>query len=235
MSRKLDIASVISIALTLGVTVFSADQGAMAESRNPQPLTQTPAAQIEVAATAAQSPTVQSGPDNLLPAVYPTPAVVPAEPVQSGSIDHAPKSASTHSATLSLADMVADEISSEPVSAELECLAGAIYFEAKSETLEGQLAVGRVVINRARSGRFPGSYCGVVYQRSQFSFVRGNAMPPINRASRDWKEAVAIARIADEGAYNSSVEGALFFHAARVSPGWRLTRIARVDNHIFYR
>jgi len=92
-----------------------------------------------------------------------------------------------------------------------------------------------VVINRARSGRFPGSYCGVVYQRSQFSFVRGNAMPPINRASRDWKEAVAIARIADEGAYNSSVEGALFFHAARVSPGWRLTRIARVDNHIFYR
>lgn len=145
-------------------------------------------------------------------------------PVSSGSaLDHD-----------SLADLVADQPGAD-LSRELECLAGAIYFEAKSETLEGQLAVGRVIVNRARSGRFPASYCGVVFQRSQFSFVRGNAMPAINRASRGWKNAAAIARIAHEGAWTSSAEGALFFHAARVSPGWRLTRIARVDSHIFYR
>jgi spore germination cell wall hydrolase CwlJ-like protein len=60
-------------------------------------------------------------------------------------------------------------------------------------------------------------------------------MPGINTGSRDWHKAVAIARIADSNSWRSPVEGALFFHAARVSPGWRLTRIARVDNHVFYR
>ena len=75
----------------------------------------------------------------------------------------------------------------------------------------------------------------MVYQRSQFSFIRGNAMPSINRASPHWRNAVAIAQIADAGSWRSPVEGALFFHAARVQPGWRLTRLARVDNHVFYR
>lgn len=120
-------------------------------------------------------------------------------------------------------------------SGELECLAGAIYFEAKSESLAGQLAVGHVIANRAASGRFPSSYCGVVYQRSQFSFVRGRSMPYIPRASRDWQEAVAIARIVDEQLHPSPMGKALFFHARRVSPGWRLTRIGTLGNHVFYR
>lgn len=134
-----------------------------------------------------------------------------------------------------LAELVEEQPLDEAISPELRCLAGAVYFEAKSESLAGQLAVGRVVVNRSKSGRFPDSYCGVVFQPSQFSFVRGRSMPHINTNSRDWREAVAIARIADANAWKSKVEGALFFHAARVSPGWRLTRIAQVDNHIFYR
>ena len=134
-----------------------------------------------------------------------------------------------------LAALVAAQAQPEALSPEMRCLAGAIYFEAKSESLPGQLAVGRVVVNRSKSGRFPASYCGVVYQRSQFSFVRGRSMPAINTASQDWREAVAIARIADANAWRSAAEGALFFHAARVSPGWRLTRVARLDNHVFYR
>lgn len=121
------------------------------------------------------------------------------------------------------------------LSRELDCLAGAIYFEARSETLAGQLAVGRVIVTRSASGRFPASYCGVVYQRSQFSFVRANSMPPIKRDSRLWQQAVKIALIADNGAWKSPVEGAMFFHAARVSPSWGKTRMARVDNHVFYR
>lgn len=134
-----------------------------------------------------------------------------------------------------LAELVDEQPRGEALSPELRCLAGAVYFEAKSESLAGQLAVGRVVVNRSRSGRFPDSYCGVVFQPSQFSFVRGRSMPHINTDSRDWREAVAIARIADANAWKSKVEGALFFHATRVSPGWRLTRIAQVDNHVFYR
>lgn len=121
------------------------------------------------------------------------------------------------------------------LSSELNCLAGAIYFEAKGESLAGQLAVGKVIIARSKSGRFPASYCGVVYQPSQFSFVRGRGMPPINKSSRGWAEAAKIAQIADKDSWDSPVEGALFFHAARVSPNWRLTRMARVDNHVFYR
>ena len=134
-----------------------------------------------------------------------------------------------------LAETVASLRSSDPGNRELECLAGAIYFESKSESLQGQLAVGHVIANRAASGRFPSSYCGVVFQRSQFSFVRGHSLPHIPRASRDWQEAVAIAKIVDAGLYSSPVGKALFFHARRVSPGWRLKRVATLGNHIFYR
>jgi N-acetylmuramoyl-L-alanine amidase len=118
---------------------------------------------------------------------------------------------------------------------ELNCLAGAVYFEAKSESLIGQLAVGRVVVARSRSGRFPNSYCGVVFQPSQFSFVRGGGMPGIDRRSRQWRNAVAIAQIAHAGTWRSPVEGALFFHATHVSPSWKRARMAKVENHVFYR
>ena len=134
-----------------------------------------------------------------------------------------------------LVSLVAAQPQPAELPRELNCLAGAIYFEAKSESLSGQLAVGRVIVARSKSGRFPNSYCGVVFQPSQFSFVRGGTMPGIARGSRQWRNAVAIAQIAHGGSWRSPVEGALFFHAARVSPAWRLTRMARVENHIFYR
>lgn len=135
----------------------------------------------------------------------------------------------------SLADAVRAHVMPATLDRETECLAGAVYFEARAESLEGQLAVAEVVLNRAESGKFPKSACGVVFQRSQFSFVRGGAMPAINKASRDWREAVAIARIAQDELWESKVSNALFFHASRVSPGWRKQRIAQVGNHVFYR
>lgn len=134
-----------------------------------------------------------------------------------------------------LADAVASLRSSEPGSRELECLATGIYFESKSESLQGQLAVGHVIANRAESGRFPSSYCGVLFQRGQFSFIHGRSLPRVPRASRDWQEAVAIAKIVDEDLRPSPVGKAMFFHARRVSPGWRLTRVATLGNHVFYR
>jgi spore germination cell wall hydrolase CwlJ-like protein len=119
---------------------------------------------------------------------------------------------------------------------EHECLANAVYFESKGEPLQGQLSVAEVVLNRARSGRFPASICGVVKQRGQFSFVRGGRLPPVPRASAAWKKAVAVARIALEDLADSPARKALFFHATRVKPSWRgLKRVATVGNHIFYR
>jgi N-acetylmuramoyl-L-alanine amidase len=133
-----------------------------------------------------------------------------------------------------LAQLVADYSASTTPDAESECLARAVYFESKSEPLTGQLTVAEVIINRARSGRFPSTICGVVRQPSQFSFVRRGHIPqpPING---QWRTAVAIARIAQADLADGGAPRALFFHARHVRPGWRLTRVATVGNHIFYR
>ena len=135
-----------------------------------------------------------------------------------------------------LASMVAQLRSAEAGSRELECLATGIYFEAKSEPLPGQLAVGKVIANRAESGgRFPGTYCGVLFQRGQFSFVHGRSLPSVPRSSKQWQTAVALAKIVDQDLKESSVGDALFFHARYVSPGWRMKRVASIGNHVFYR
>lgn len=134
-----------------------------------------------------------------------------------------------------LADLVADNMAAETPDEQSDCLARAIYWESKGEPLSGQLAVADVVINRARSGRFASTLCGVVRQPSQFSFVHGGFIPAAPQGSRDWRVAVAIARIATLGLAQGGAPEALFFHARRVNPGWRLTRVATVGNHIFYR
>lgn len=137
--------------------------------------------------------------------------------------------------TASLSEMVAQYSATTTDSREMECLAGGVYFESKGEPLVGQLAVAEVILNRAKSGRFASTVCGVIFQPSQFSFVRGGGFPPIAKNSRDWRTAVAIARIAQEKSWSSGVGKALFFHASHVSPRWRLTRVAALGNHIFYR
>lgn len=118
---------------------------------------------------------------------------------------------------------------------EARCLATAVFYEARSESLAGKLAVARVVINRARSGRFPSSLCGVVAQRGQFSFVRGGQIPTAPESAPQWTQSAAIAKIALNDGWESQAEGALFFHARHVSPGWGRPLLARVDNHLFYR
>lgn len=135
-----------------------------------------------------------------------------------------------------LAAMVAQLRGPEAGSRELECLATGIYFESKSEPLAGQLAVGKVIANRAQSGgRFPGTYCGVLFQRGQFSFVHGHALPAVSHLNRQWQTAVAIAKITDKGLKESAVGDALFFHARYVAPGWHMRRVASIGNHVFYR
>ena len=135
-----------------------------------------------------------------------------------------------------LATMVSELRGPETGSGELDCLATGIYFESKSEPLAGQLAVGKVIANRAASGgRFPPTYCGVLFQRGQFSFVHGKTLPKVPRASRQWQTAVAIAKIVDQRLQNSAVGNALFFHARYVSPAWGMKRVASIGNHVFYR
>jgi spore germination cell wall hydrolase CwlJ-like protein len=175
-------------------------------------------------ADAPQTGTVAPSTDT--PAPVATPDPVSAEPAAPQPV---PVTAE------SLAELVAETPRPAKLDAELRCLAGAVYFESRGESLVGQLAVAHVVINRAKSGRFPTSLCGVVHQKSQFSFVRGGKMPKIRESGALWSNAVAIAQIARDGSWKNHAPGALFFHARHVSPGWRKTRIAQIDNHIFYR
>lgn len=219
MSRKLNKASAFAVAATILTIVVSADgSGAAARATQAQAAIQEPTPQSAILLTTPQAPAA---------------VIEETAPVVSAQQDPLPAPVAPKAA--SLAALVSAQPQNVELSRELNCLAGAIYFEAKSESLAGQLAVGRVIVARSKSGRFPDSYCGVVFQRSQFSFVHGSSMPAIPRASKQWKNAVAIAQIAHAGTWKSAAEGALFFHAAYVSPGWRLTRLARVDNHVFYR
>lgn len=127
--------------------------------------------------------------------------------------------------------------------AQRKCLAEAIYFEARSESEEGQAAVAQVVLNRALSGLYPASVCGVVYQNRhrfkacQFTFAcEGKSLRITDQAS--WTTAVRIADEVLEGrTYLANVGGATHYHATYVRPGWsrRLERASRIGTHIFYR
>jgi spore germination cell wall hydrolase CwlJ-like protein len=162
------------------------------------------------------------------PLVAEQPAAVAAVPAPSAAAAVPSASVAT-----SLAAMVAGIDHAAP-DEELRCLASAVWHEAKSEGLAGQLAVAKVIVARRDSGRFARTLCGVVAQPGQFSFVRGRAVPTPPEG-RQWRQALAISRIAMADDWESPVEGALFFHARRVNPGWRLTRMGAVENHVFYR
>ncbi len=117
-----------------------------------------------------------------------------------------------------------------------DCLANAVYFEARSEPIEGQLAVAQVVLNRAASGVYPAGLCDVIKQHAQFSFVRKGEIPAANKNSAAWRRAVAIAHIASEKLASEVAPNILWYHASYVAPKWRrhLTREAKIGLHIFY-
>jgi len=124
-----------------------------------------------------------------------------------------------------------------PLDEEMNCVATAVYFEARGEPFDGQLAVAEVVLNRAGSGRYPTTYCGVVKQPAQFSFVRGGQFPRVNMQSAAWGYAQSIARIAQRKLVEALPDDVLWYHADYVAPGWgrRLSKVEKIGAHIFYR
>lgn len=117
------------------------------------------------------------------------------------------------------------------------CLATAVYFEARGESLEGQLAVAHVVMNRAASGRYPPTWCEVVKQPAQFSFVRHGEFPYADVNSDAWKKAEAVAELAAANVVPSVGTDVLWYHADYCSPSWRrnLQEVEQIGAHIFYR
>ena len=135
----------------------------------------------------------------------------------------------------------------ERASAERDCLAQAIYHEARGESEAGQLAVANVIVNRARSGKFPSTLCGVIYQnaekgryRCQFTFAcDGRSDAPGER--RAWARSAALAQdVYAEFALGENVgavpKSTLYYHTTAVRPSWASTynAVAKIGSHIFY-
>lgn len=133
-------------------------------------------------------------------------------------------------------------INSEDMAREQRCLAEAVYFEARSEPEDGRAAVAQVVLNRVKSGVYPDSVCGVVYQNRhrklacQFTFAcEGKSLRITEPES--WKVAVRIARDVYEGRiYLTEVAASTHYHADYVSPRWakKLKKMDVIGRHIFY-
>ena len=167
----------------------------------------------------------------LIPAVVTTP--VPVATVQP-AVQTDGKNPAPTLEYASLSEAVAAQETAKLDGDDLTCMAGAVYFEAKGEPLSGQLAVADVIINRTKSGRFPTSICSVVKQPGQFSFVRHGRIPAIANSAA-YRTAVAVARVAMADAWDSPAANAMYFHARRVSPAWRMQKVAAIGNHVFYR
>ncbi|GGB38650.1 hypothetical protein GCM10011380_30080 [Sphingomonas metalli] len=174
---------------------------------------------------------------HMVPAVETTATVVePAAPEAPAPTEQTgPQADQDDQDFATLADAVAAQDASAEMDEATRCLAGAIYFEAKGEPLTGQLAVAEVVINRAKSGRFPTDLCSVIKQRGQFGFVRDGRIPAIDQGRTSWRTAVAVARVALADMWDSAASNALYFNAHGRSPGAGIRKIAAIGNHVFYR
>jgi spore germination cell wall hydrolase CwlJ-like protein len=124
-----------------------------------------------------------------------------------------------------------------------KCLAEAVYFESRGEQVLGQIAVAQVVLNRAFSGRYPSTVCGVVYQNShrhlacQFTFAC-DGIRDVIREPDMWERAKKIAaEMLDGKLWLPEVGKATHYHARYVHPGWvrEMKKMHKVGIHIFYR
>ena len=121
------------------------------------------------------------------------------------------------------------------------CMAAAVYYEARGESRNGQLAVAQVVMNRVDSSRYPNTVCGVVFQgkdkrnRCQFSFAC-DGKPERPRPGKAWNQALDIAKRFEAGERYAKVAEATHYHADYVRPRWSrsMRRISKIGRHIFF-
>lgn len=126
---------------------------------------------------------------------------------------------------------------------QFECLAEAVYFEARGESYRGQVAVAQVVLNRVKSDIYPSTICGVVYQNQswrnacQFSFAC-DGIPERVTEPEAWKTAKEVAtKVLRGDLYLTEVANATHYHANYVRPVWagRMKKMTTIGLHIFYR
>ncbi|MDV4168262.1 cell wall hydrolase [Rhodovulum sp. FJ3] len=122
------------------------------------------------------------------------------------------------------------------------CLAEALYFEARGETLKGQFAVAEVILNRVSSRSYPDSVCGVINQgtgkryQCQFTYTCDGHAEVIHEPAA-FERVGKVARIMLDGASRTLTGGATFYHTKAVNPSWarKFERTATIGQHYFYR
>ena len=125
---------------------------------------------------------------------------------------------------------------------EWACLAEALYFEARGESVKGQFAVAEVILNRVDSAQFPDSICDVVNQGTgrkyacQFTYTCDGYKEIINEP-RAFKRVGKVADLMVNGAPRPLTDGAMYYHTRAVSPRWsrKFTRTTSIGEHHFYR
>lgn len=123
-----------------------------------------------------------------------------------------------------------------------ECLAEALYFEARGETVRGMFAVGEVILNRVDSDAYPDTLCDVINQGTgrkygcQFTYTCDGRAEVIGEP-RSWDRVGKVARILIDGAPRALTGGATHYHTKAVNPSWaqRFPRTAAIGSHYFYR
>ena len=126
--------------------------------------------------------------------------------------------------------------------AQWRCLSEALYFEARGESVKGQFAVAEVIMNRVKSGRYPGSLCAVINQgtgkkyQCQFTYTC-DGYKEVIAEPRAFARAGKVARMTLDGAVPTLTDGATHYHTTAVSPRWSrvYTKTARIGDHLFYR
>ncbi len=126
--------------------------------------------------------------------------------------------------------------------AQWACLAEALYFEARGETLKGQIAVAEVILNRVSSSRFPNTVCAVIHQGTgrkyacQFTYTCDGNPETIHEPGA-YQRVAKVARMMLDGAPRKLSGGATYYHTTAVSPSWsrKFRRTARMGVHLFYR
>lgn len=118
---------------------------------------------------------------------------------------------------------------------EVQCLADNIYHEARGETIKGQIAVAQVTLNRVlHDTHFKSTICGVVYEKSQFSWTDDKSKRI--RDSKTWLKTKALAQSILDGYNHIPNFNALYYHANHVKPRWSKTKqiITTIGSHVFY-
>ncbi len=122
------------------------------------------------------------------------------------------------------------------------CLAEALYFEARGESVRGMFAVGEVIMNRVDSARYPNTLCGVINQGTgrkfacQFTYTcDGNA--EVIHEPAAWAKVGKVARLLVDGAPRQLTDGATHYHTRAVNPRWArvFPRTTTIGSHHFYR